>query len=91
VISKRLIVGLLSAALGLPIVVLVALGGTRLLTALGDHGGAEFIRRVAQLGALAWGLSLVGLIIATAAARLLDETAEPVDLEALEAERESRI
>lgn len=90
-ISNRLIVGLLAAALGLPIVVLVALGGGRLLSALGDQGGAEFVRRIAQLGGLAWGLSLVGLIIATAAAKVLDDRAEPVDLEALEAEREARL
>lgn len=83
-ISKRFMTRMLSAVLGLPIVVLVCLGVGRLLVATGDDGGATLIRRLALLGGIGWLLALIGLVVALATAHLTGPHAEPVDLEELE-------
>lgn len=76
--------GLLTAVLGLPIVILVCLGVGRLLAATGDDGGATILRRLALLGGTAWLLALIGLVVALAAAHLIASHAEPVDIDELE-------
>ncbi|MGC3968446.1 MAG: hypothetical protein QM775_14030 [Pirellulales bacterium] len=88
-ISKRLLVGLLASVLGLPIVVLVCQGLGRLLAAMNDEGGATLLRRLAQLGAAAWVLALVGTIVVLALARLTDVAAVDRDIEKELADLES--
>ena len=76
--------GLLTAVLGLPIVVLVCLGVGRLLAATGDDGGATLLRRLALLAGTGWLLALIGLVVALATAHLTGPHAEPDDLDELE-------
>ena len=83
-ISKRFMTGLLSAVLGLPIVVLVCLGVGRLLAATGDDGGATLLRRLALLGGAGWLLALIGLVVTLAVAHLTASHAESVDIDELE-------
>ncbi|MBA4017973.1 MAG: hypothetical protein C0483_12435 [Pirellula sp.] len=83
-ISKRFMTGLLSAVLGLPIVVLVCLGVGRLLAATGDEGGATLVRRFALLGGTGWLLALIGLVVALAAAHIAGPHAEPIDVDELD-------
>jgi hypothetical protein len=54
---------LLLAALGLPIVLVLLLAAGQLLAALGDAAGAIVVNRVALAGGIVWAADLISLVI----------------------------
>jgi hypothetical protein len=63
VISQRLLVWLIVAALGLPIVLCVLLGLAKLLDAMQDADGAVGVGRFALAIGVLWVIDLVALVI----------------------------
>jgi hypothetical protein len=71
--SKKLVSTLFYSALLLPAGVLVVGAFGRLLAGLGDQAGGAFFARLAQVGGIAWILSLLGLLLAMAARAAADD------------------
>jgi|GEM_PF-5170828 len=65
-ISRRILLALITAALTLPIVATVLFAAARLLSAVQDHGGAAGVDRVALCVGIGWAVALAALVIATA-------------------------
>lgn len=63
-ILRKILVGLVVAALVLPIVICVVLGVARLLAAMQDAAGAAALDRIALGVAILWVLDLIALLIA---------------------------
>jgi hypothetical protein len=66
-ISRRLLARLLIGLLILPIVLLLLLGVGAVLGAMNDAEGAAWMKRLAALAGVAWGVDLVALVAASAA------------------------
>lgn len=62
-IDRKVLVGLVTAAVLTPMVVLIVLGVSKLLMALGDTAGALCLDRIALCGGVLWGIDLVVLLI----------------------------
>ena len=56
--------GLLLAAIVVPMVVLVLLGVGKLLATMGDLTGATWLDRLALAGGMIWGIDLILLLLA---------------------------
>jgi hypothetical protein len=76
---RRLLIPLVIASLGLPVVLVLLLATGRLLAALGDAAGATVLDRIALAGGILWAADLVILLILQSIAGLLplDGQAEP--------------
>lgn len=66
-VSKCVLKSLLLTALLLPAALLICIGMSRLLYALGDDPVGRFFERVAIGGGFLWVLDLLGLLLAVAA------------------------
>ncbi len=79
---RRLLIPLVIASLGLPIVLVLLLATARLLAALGDAGGALVVDRIALAGGILWAADLVTLVILQSITGLLpvDGPTDPNDL-----------
>jgi hypothetical protein len=77
--SKKLLSGLLIAALLLPAGVLVVGAFGRLLTLLGDVSGGRFFERLALFGGVTWLLCLLGLLLAMAARTAAEDRAQAAE------------
>ena len=64
VIARKVLIGLLVAAIIVPMVVLVLLGVGKLLAAMGDMAGALCVDRLALAGGVFWGIDLILLLLA---------------------------
>ena len=76
----RLLFGLVVACLVLPIAILVVIAVSRMLSAMGDLGGAAVLDRLALAGGILWIILLVCLLLAQAIHALGrgdDETGRP--------------
>ena len=69
---QHVILGLVAAALGLPVVICVVVGLASLLSAMSDATGAAVLYRVGLALAVVWVTGLIGLLIAVAI-RSLDQ------------------
>ena len=81
---RRLLIPLVIASLGLPIVLVLLLAVGRLLAALGDTSGATVIDRIALAGGILWAADLVILVILQSIAGLLplsDDTSRQESIE----------
>lgn len=65
-ISQRVILGLIVAAVGLPIVVCVLVGLSYLLAAMGDAAGAQCVGRFGLAAGVLWVIDLIALLLAVA-------------------------
>ena len=65
-LPRRAIVNLVTAALGLPVVIVILALTGRWLELLGDAGGAVWLQRGAALGVALWAMTLVLLVIGVA-------------------------
>lgn len=63
---RRILSWLLGGALFLPIAIVLILGLSRLLAAVGDADGARLLDRMALLAGILWALTLIGLPIVLA-------------------------
>jgi hypothetical protein len=63
VILRRALVVLIAVALVLPIVTLILLGTSRLLSAMDDQAGAGVLDRLALAAGVLWAIDLVVLVI----------------------------
>jgi len=68
---RRLLIPLVIASLGLPVVLVLLLATGRLLAALGDAAGATVVDRIALAGGILWVADLVVLVILQSIAGLL--------------------
>lgn len=66
VIDRRVLVALVTAAMLMPMVVLILLGVGKLLTALGDATGAVWLDRIALVGSILWAVDLLLMLIVVA-------------------------
>ena len=62
-VFRRLLIGLLVAALVLPVAISVLVGVGRLLAAMNDAAGAQFVDRLALGGGVLWIVVLVCLLL----------------------------
>jgi hypothetical protein len=76
---QRFLVGLLIAALGLPILLCVLFAVGRLLAAMQDAPGAEAVGRVSLALYILWWADLIGLVIVQAIQSLGPPSDRPPD------------
>lgn len=81
---RRLLIPLVVASLGLPIVLVLLLATGRLLAALGDAAGASAIDRIALAGGILWVADLVILVILQSLAGLLPNEEQPLQGDSME-------
>lgn len=81
---RRLLIPLVMASLGLPIVLVLLLATGRLLAALGDAEGATVIDRIALAGGILWVADLVILVILQSLAGLLPREEQPLPGDSIE-------
>lgn len=81
---RRLLIPLVVASLGLPIVLVLLLATGRLLAALGDASGASAIDRIALAGGILWVADLVILVILQSLAGLLPNEEQPLQGDSME-------
>ncbi|MBL9123036.1 MAG: hypothetical protein JNG90_05350 [Planctomycetaceae bacterium] len=77
---RRLLIPLVVASLGLPVLLLLIVATARLLGALGDEVGALALDRIALGGGILWVADLVALVILQGIAGL-GVAAEPLEPE----------
>jgi hypothetical protein len=78
-ISNRIVLALIAAALLLPITLCVVFGVAALLGAMGDSAGGAVLHRIALGCGILWGIDLICLVLVLAIGTLRgpDEPDEP--------------
>jgi hypothetical protein len=66
-VPRKFLIGLLLTGLLLPVAVVILLGLTKLLAALGDHSGAACVSRVVLGVSVVWCIDLTFLLLALGA------------------------
>jgi hypothetical protein len=77
VIPPRLLAGLVTATLALPVVICVLAGTARLLSAMGDAAGGAVLDRLVLAAGILWVIVLVTLVVVLGMLALVNSREPP--------------